>query len=101
MRSYTYIADTASAILTVLTKGKTGEAYNIANPESRTTIAGLAQTIADLTGVNLIFSDPDEVQKAELTPIAKQVLNSDKLEGLGWSGNFKVMDGILHIIDIL
>ena len=101
MRSYTYIADTASAILTVLTKGETGEAYNIANPDSRTTIAGLAQAIADRTGVKLIFADPDEVQKAELTPIAKQVLGSNKLEGLGWEGRFKLSEGIAHIVDIL
>lgn len=101
MRSYTYIADTASAILTVLIKGESTEAYNIANPESRTTIAGLAQTIADQTGVKLIFADPDEVQKAELTPIAKQVLGSDKLEGLGWKGKYTVEQGVGHTLSIM
>lgn len=101
MRSYTYIADTASAILTVLTKGETGEAYNIAAPNSRTTIAGLAQTIADQTGVRLVFADPDEVQKAELTPIAKQVLSSKKLEGLGWKGRYDPREGVGRILDIL
>lgn len=101
MRSYTYIADTASAIITVLTKGENGEAYNIANPDSRTTIAGLAQIIADQTGVKVKFADPDEVQKAELTPIAKQVLSSEKLEGLGWRGRYSTYTGIANVIDIL
>lgn len=101
MRSYTYIADTASAILTVLIKGENAQAYNIADPDARTTIAGLAKTIASQTGVKVIFADPDEVQKAELTPIAKQVLNSHKLEALGWKGKYSVEDGIGHTLKIL
>ncbi len=101
MRSYTYLTDSASAILSVLTAGESGEAYNIANPVSRTTVAGLAQTIADETGVRLVFADPDAVQKAELSPIAKQVLCADKLEALGWKGSFTVQEGVQHVIRIL
>ena len=101
MRSYTYIADSASAILSVLTTGKTGEAYNIANSASRITVAGLAKTIADETGVKCIFADPDEVQKAELSPIAKQVLCASKLEALGWKGAYTVVDGVRHTLQIL
>lgn len=101
MRSYTYIADSASAILSVLTAGKNGEAYNIANPAARTTVAGLAQTIADQTGVKLVFADPDAVQKAQLSPIAKQVLCSEKLEALGWHGSFTVSEGVRHVLGIL
>lgn len=101
MRSYTYIADSASAIISVLTAGESGQAYNIANPVSRTTVAGLAQTIADETGVKLVFADPDAVQKAELSPIAKQVLCADKLEALGWKGSFTVTDGVRHVLRIL
>lgn len=101
MRSYTYIADSASAIISVLTAGESGQAYNIANPASRTTVAGLAQTIADETGVKLVFADPDAVQKAELSPIAKQVLCADKLEALGWKGSFTVADGVQHVLRIL
>lgn len=101
LRSYTYIADTASAILSVLTSGKSGEAYNIANPASRTTIAGLAGIIASKTGVKVVFADPDEVQKAQLTPIAKQVLDSSKLESLGWKGGYDTEEGISHTLAIL
>lgn len=101
MRSYTYIADTASAVLTVLAKGETGEAYNIANPDSRTTIAGFARAVADQAGVKLVFADPDEVQKAEMSPVMKQVLDTVKLEKLGWSGNYSLNQGISTLINIL
>lgn len=101
MRSYTYLADAASAILSVLTSGESGNAYNIANSASRTTIAGFAKEVAAQTGTKVIFADPDEVAKAEMTPIAKQVLSSKKLEELGWKGQFTVEEGIRHTLDIM
>lgn len=98
MRSYTYIVDAVSAILTVLTCGKSCEAYNIANPNSRTTIAGFAKEVAEQTGVKVVFSTPDEVAKSEMTPIAKQVLDSGKLEDLGWRGHYSLRQGVANII---
>ena len=101
MRSYTYLADSASAILSVLTTGESCNAYNIANSESRITIADFAKEVAAQTGTKVIFSDPDEVAKAEMTPIAKQVLSSSKLESLGWKGQFTIEEGIRHTLDIM
>ena len=101
LRSYTYLADSASAILTVLASGESCNAYNIANAASRTTIAGFAQEVAAQTGTKVIFADPDEVARAEMTPIAKQVLSSEKLEGLGWRGSFTVAEGIRRTIQIM
>ena len=101
MRSYTYLADSASAILTVLTTGESCNAYNIANSQSRTTIAGFAKEVAAQTGTKVIFADPDEVAKAEATPIVKQVLSSKKLEALGWQGQFTVEEGIKHTLQIM
>ena len=57
MRSYTYLADSASAIISVLTSGESGNAYNIANSASRTTIAGFAKEVASQTGTKVIFAD--------------------------------------------
>lgn len=101
LRSYTYLADSASAILSVLTSGESGNAYNIANSQSRTTIAGFAKEVAAQTGTKVIFAVPDEVAKAEMTPIAKQVLCSKKLEALGWKGQFTVEEGIRHTLKIM
>ena len=33
MRSYNYVADCVSALLSVLVQGNSGESYNLANPE--------------------------------------------------------------------
>lgn len=101
MRSYAYVADCVSAILTVLIKGKCGEAYNIANPNSRITIAEFAEIAAAKAGTRVVFENPDEAAAAQMSPIAKQVLNSDKLEALGWSGKFSAKEGIGHCVEIL
>jgi len=100
IRSYTYIADVASAILTVLTCGKSCEAYNIANKNSVTTIAGFANEVAKQAGVKLVFAEPNEVAKKEMTPIAKQVLDSEKLERLGWSSVYSLAKGMENILEI-
>ena len=100
-RSYTYIADTASAILTVLAKGDSCNAYNIANESSTATIAEFAEIVAKCTGVKVLFTNPDSKAKSESSPIAKQVLNNNKLVRLGWSGNYSVQKGISNIIQIL
>lgn len=101
LRSYNYIGDCASAIITVLLKGENGQAYNIANPYVRITIAQLAELIAAVGGRRVIFTDPSALDIANRTPIAKQVLSTKKLESLGWKGVFSATTGIKHTIEIL
>jgi len=101
MRSYTYIADCATAIFSVLTRGISQNAYNIANKDSRATIAEFAQEVARQTARKVVFEQPDAVALAERTPIAKQVLDAKKLESLGWNGHFSLSEGLHSTISIL
>lgn len=101
LRSYTFISDASSAILTVLTVGQSCNSYNIAYSSGRITVAGYAKVVAGLTGTKVIFSDPDAVEKEEQTPIQKQVLDSEKLEALGWKGRYNVEDGIARTLQII
>ena len=99
-RSYTYVADCASAALTVLLKGKKGSAYNSAVPEARATIAGFARAVAEVSGTKVVFADPTAADLANRTPIAKQVLSSVKTESLGWKGRYDVRTGVSHTLKI-
>ena len=101
MRSYCYIVDCASAVLTVLLHGKSGEAYNCANPEAQATIAGLAELIAKISGRRVVFEEPEKNEIANQTPISKQILNCKKIESLGWKGLFPLERGIEHMLKIL
>lgn len=100
-RSYTYMADCASAILTVLNKGSAGEAYNIANKNSRCTISGFAEKLAAIANVEVCYGEPAEKERDSFSPIPKQVLDSTKLEKLGWNPRFSLDMGIKHVYEIL
>lgn len=99
LRSYTYVADCVSALLTVLTAGVSGEAYNIANPAATATIAEFAETIARIGGKKCCFERTDETDFPEKTPISYAVLNSDKLQALGWQGSYSIQRGIRHTLE--
>ena len=100
-RSYTYIADSASAILSVMTSGKSCEAYNIANPQAVTTIREYAEEVARQTGTKVIMAVPDEDSKRQMSPVERQVLSGEKLMGTGWCGKFTVPDGIKRTLEIM
>lgn len=100
MRSYTYVADCVSGILTVLLKGKAGEAYNVANASSRVTIAEFARIVAEVSGSQCIFEQPTDCEEKELTPIEYAVLASDRLENLGWVGQYDIFSGVSNMLEI-
>lgn len=101
MRSYCYVADCASGILTVLLHGKSCEAYNIANSQAKATIAEFAEYVAEKSGCKVIYTEPDKIALEERTPISKQVLDSSRLQELGWIGEYTVEKGIEHTLQIL
>lgn len=101
IRSYCYIADCAAAILTVLISGIAGNAYNIANKHAICTIAEYAKEVARQKSKNVLFEIPDEEKQKEQTKITKAVLNSAKLEQLGWQGRYDIERGIKHTLEIL
>lgn len=93
LRSYLYVADSVSAILTVLLSGESGKAYDIASDECVITIANLARTIAEVAGVEVRFEIPNEDEKRQQSPISKQVLNGDSLRELKWAYRYSIDEG--------
>ena len=93
-RSYLYVADSASAILTLLTTGESGKSYDIASDDSIITIAELADSIAKLAGVKVVFDLPNDIEKQEQTPINEQVLDGEELTKLGWKSRYNLSEGV-------
>lgn len=54
-RSYLYTADATAAILTILLKGRPGQAYNTADESTYCSIAGMAQALAQANGIKVCF----------------------------------------------
>lgn len=99
--SYTYVADAVSGLLTVLLKGESGEAYNIADEASDIMLRDLAAIIAGKAGKQVVFELPDEVEKAGYSTATKARLLGDKIKTLGWKPIYDIKAGIERTIDIL
>lgn len=84
--NYCYTRDTIMGVILILLKGENAEAYNVANPETHTTIANMAKMVCEKFGdgkIKVIFDIP----KKNIFGYAsdtKMKLNSDKLQKLGW-----------------
>lgn len=79
LRSWCYVEDCATALLCLLQKGKSGEAYNIADPLGKATIRQLAEYIAAAADVKVIVESMDNPEYRQ------SVLSTDKLCALGWN----------------
>jgi len=99
--SYSYVADTVSGILTILLKGETCGAYNIADEFSEVSLKSLAELIARTVGTNVVYQIPDEIEAAGYSKATKALMNSDKLKNLGWSAQWTIDSGISRTLSIL
>ena len=100
LRSYCYHLDCATAILSVLLAGESGQAYNISNKDSILTIREMAEMISEVAAVNLLVEIPDE-QSHQDNPMENSSLDSAKLENLGWIGNFDAYKGFSETIKLM
>ena len=94
VRSWCYVADAVSAILTLLEKGEKGQAYNVANRHATASIREYAETLARVAGVSLVFELPPDAEKAGYTRITRAVLKPAKLEALGWTAKYDLARGL-------
>ena len=101
LRSYCYVVDCASAILTVLLKGEVGQAYNISNPDSVCTIRELAEAMAEAGGEELIMEEASEREKKGFNPMENSALEAEKLARLGWKGKFDLTSGTVRSISVI
>lgn len=101
MYSYTYVSDDVAGLLTVLMKGKCGEAYNIADVKSDVMLKDLAGIIANISGGKVIFELPDEIEAAGYSKATKARLDSKKLQMTGWRAKYSIECGLERTIRIL
>lgn len=100
VRSYCYVSDCVIALIYMLLVGEAGAAYNISNKNSNVSIREMADYIAELSNKKVIFKLPSNNEKSVFTKINKSILDSSKLEGLGWEAKVLPKDGINRILNI-
>ena len=99
--SYTYVADAVAGLLTILLKGESGKAYNIAEDHSDIMLKDLAAIIAGINGKEVVFEIPDSVEAAGYSTATKARLDGHKLQALGWKPRYDIHSGMERTIEIL
>ena len=99
--SYCYVADAVSGILYTMLLGKCGEAYNIADMDGAITLREITENIADSVGRKVVFDLPDEQEAAGFSKVSIGVMDTKKMQGLGWRAFDDVKSGTRKTVDIL
>jgi nucleoside-diphosphate-sugar epimerase len=99
--SYTYAVDAVTGLLTILTKGENGEAYNVADQSCDIQLRDLAKMIADLSGTEVIFNLPNETEAAGFSKATKARLDGSKLKTLGWNLSYSIEEGLRKTLEVL
>ena len=97
VRPFCYISDAMKAFFLILFHGKCGEAYNMANRKETWTIKELAYKLTEQAfksrGLNVKCKTPGSV-----IYINKPMVNTDKLENLGWFPQVDVIEGFQRTV---
>lgn len=101
IRPFCYLRDATLGFLTVLTKGESGQAYNVGNPNEEHSILELANIIVGLYpefGLKVIKNKPIADANYMKSPILRNSPNIDKIRQLGWLPNVTVYEGFKRTI---
>ena len=82
--SYSYVFDAVMGLLICLTKGKSGEAYNICDEKFDITLKDFAGACAHTVNKQVIFDLPDAKERAGYSTATKALLDSSKINELGY-----------------
>lgn len=95
VRNYCYTRDAIAAILLLLSMGVSGEAYNIANPDTTISIKEMAQELINNhheAQTKLVFDLAENIEQLGYAPTLKMNLNVDKIAHLGWKPTVSLME---------
>lgn len=98
--SYIYAADAVSAILFLMANGQRGEAYNISGAKSDITLAELADYVASIAGTKVIYDIPDEKEAAGYSKATKALMDTSKIEKLGWRSQYSIQEGVRRTLEL-
>lgn len=99
--NYCYTRDTVMGLLTILLRGTAGEAYNVTNPQTHTTIAAMAQMVCERLSdgrSRVVFDIPAENTYGYAAD-TKMKLSADKLMALGWKPEVGLEEAYRRLMD--
>ena len=101
LRSYCYVYDCASALLTILLNGQPTCAYNISNRHSILSISDIAKLFAKAGNVALTFENASKKEQKSYNLMSMSALDATRLENLGWHAIMDGKDGVKETLRLL
>lgn len=101
--NYCYIRDCILGLIYILLRGKSGEAYNVVNINSHTTIRNMAEMVCHNIAndeIQLIIDIP-ETNVFGYAKDTKMKLNASKLMELGWRPTVDLEESYIRLIESL
>ena len=88
-------------IVFLLLNGKSGEAYNVADKKSNIHLKDLANIIAEACNTDVVFDLPSETELKGFSKAQTAILDSTKINNVGFKACYSIEDGIKRTLDIL
>jgi dTDP-glucose 4,6-dehydratase len=88
VRSYCYTTDAITAMLWILAKGKSGDFYDVASKVPPASIRDMAECFG-----KVVFDIAENAEKLGYPPAAETILDTAKLESLGWEPDESIVSG--------
>ena len=101
IRSYCNVIDNVTGLLTILCKGISGNAYNVANNNSVVSIREFAEILCKCSNKKIKYDNPTAKEKNSFNRVTRSVLNGEKLMKLGWKPIFGIVDGLKMTMDAM
>jgi UDP-glucuronate decarboxylase len=102
VRAFCYIADAILAFLSVILKGETQQAYNVASPDAEISMIDLAKLLVNLypeRQLKVQFNSAEKSADYLVSPVKRSVPSIAKIQKLGWSPSIDLTTGFKRTID--
>ncbi len=102
IRSFLYITDAITGILTVLADGQSGQAYNISNEDAEASVLEFARIMSSCAKEQIDIEYDMEARKHDVEvkhAVSYVAASSDKLRSLGWIPRISLEDACRNMMN--
>ena len=99
--NFVYLTDAVTGILTILVKGRSGEAYNVCNDKETRSVYDIAHLVADNVAGGQIDVLIKKKENMGYAPDVAMYLNSGKLRDLGWNAEVDMLKAYRNLVEYI
>ena len=99
LRSFIYVTDAVTGMLTALLNGGKSESYNLSNETEEISVRELAELITELAPLDLKVVFDNSQDASGYVKFKRVALDTTKLEGLGWKPEVGLKEGIRRTLE--